>query len=91
MVAGHGLDDVGLPAVIVSPGPTALVPYAPPGTDARDDATEPLIHEHDVVLLSNHGATRLARRSRLPMAGWRVWSIARGSCSPRDGSGGSGR
>jgi L-fuculose-phosphate aldolase len=56
-VAGEAFDSPVLPEVVLGLGPIALVPYATPGTEGLADQLEPLVNEHDVFLLSNHGAT----------------------------------
>jgi L-fuculose-phosphate aldolase len=58
-VAGEPLDAPVLPEVIVGLGPIALVPYARPGTESLADACQSVLRGHDVLLLSNHGATTL--------------------------------
>jgi L-fuculose-phosphate aldolase len=56
-VAGETFESPVLPEVVRGLGPIALVPYATPGTEGLADRLEPLLSQHDVFLLSNHGAT----------------------------------
>ncbi|MFN2567895.1 MAG: class II aldolase/adducin family protein [Gemmatimonadaceae bacterium] len=56
-VCGEAFAESVLPEVVVALGPIALVPYATPGTETLADRIEPLLADHDVFLLSNHGAT----------------------------------
>lgn len=58
-VAGEMFESPVLPEVVLGLGPIALVPYATPGTESLADRLEPLLHGHDVFLLSNHGATTI--------------------------------
>lgn len=46
-----------LPELAVVVGPVALVPYARPGTPALADAMQPVVAQHEVFLLANHGVT----------------------------------
>jgi L-fuculose-phosphate aldolase len=55
-VAGVPLDADVLPETILLLGRVPLVPYAQPGTRALGDLVEPLVREHHVVILRNHGA-----------------------------------
>jgi hypothetical protein len=90
-VAGETFDAPLLPQVVLDLGPVALVSYATPGTEALADRLEAVGGGHDVFPSRTAAQRPSPRRSRLPTPGWRVWSIARGSCSPRDCSGGSVR
>jgi L-fuculose-phosphate aldolase len=55
-VAGQELDRDVLPELVALVGPVPLVPYATPGTPALGDLVEPLVTDHEALLLANHGA-----------------------------------
>jgi len=55
--AGRTLPANVLPELLVVVGPVAWVPYARPGTPALAAAMAPLLKEHEVFLLANHGVT----------------------------------
>jgi L-fuculose-phosphate aldolase len=59
-VAGMGLDRLVLPELVVLVGPVPLVPYGTPGTPELGDRVEPYLHQHDALLLANHGAVTMA-------------------------------
>ncbi len=54
--AGESIDPDVLPEVVLLLGDVPLVPYATPGTPALGDLIEPLVPDHHVALLANHGA-----------------------------------
>lgn len=58
-VAGETIPGNILAETIYHLGPVALVPYAESGTGAIADAIDPWLTDHDVLLLSNHGATTM--------------------------------
>ncbi|MGQ0765879.1 MAG: class II aldolase/adducin family protein [Gemmatimonadota bacterium] len=58
-VAGETIPGNILAETIYHLGPVALVPYAESGTGAIADAIDPFLADHDVLLLSNHGATTM--------------------------------
>ncbi|MDQ3998501.1 MAG: class II aldolase/adducin family protein [Gemmatimonadota bacterium] len=90
-VAGETFGAPVLPEVVLGLGPVALVPYATPGTEAVADRLEAVVGVTTSSCFRTTARRPSARRWRLPTTEWRVWSIARGSCSPRDCSGGSVR
>ncbi len=49
-----------LPELVVLVGPVPLVPYGTPGTPELGDRVEPYLHQHDALLLANHGAVTMA-------------------------------
>lgn len=55
-VAGETLPENVLPELVYSVGPVALVPFAPPGTQALADGFTPWLAGHDAWLMANHGA-----------------------------------
>ncbi len=55
-LAGESLPANLLPELEYSVGPVALVPYAPPGTDALAESFGPYLASHDAWLMANHGA-----------------------------------
>lgn len=58
-VIGRPLDEPLIAEAIVHVGPVALAPYATPGTEELPDSIEPFLHNHNALLLSNHGALTL--------------------------------
>jgi L-fuculose-phosphate aldolase len=48
-----------LPEVVAQIGPIPTAPYATPGTQELAEKAAPLLREHDVVLLAQHGAVTL--------------------------------
>lgn len=60
-VAGQGLNTFVLPELILLVGQVPLVPYGTPGTPELGDRVEPVIGQHDAVLLANHGAVTVGR------------------------------
>lgn len=53
--AGIPLESPLLAELVVSLGVVPLAPYGMPGTSALSQAIEPLIANHDAILLANHG------------------------------------
>jgi L-fuculose-phosphate aldolase len=53
--AGRALEAAVLPEVIVGVGKIPLAPYGTPGTWELCAGIEPLVHNHDAILLENHG------------------------------------
>lgn len=53
--AGRGLEEPVLPEVIVGLGKIPLAPYGTPGTWELCAGLEPLVENHDAILLENHG------------------------------------
>jgi L-fuculose-phosphate aldolase len=53
--AGRALEEAVLPEVIVCLGKIPLAPYGTPGTWELSAGLEPLVHNHDAILLENHG------------------------------------
>jgi L-fuculose-phosphate aldolase len=53
--AGLALDKPLLAEMVYSLGSIPLAPYAPPGTDALSTSLEPLIANHNAILMANHG------------------------------------
>jgi L-fuculose-phosphate aldolase len=53
--AGRALEEAVLPEVIVCLGRIPLAPYGTPGTWELCAGLEPLVHNHDAILLENHG------------------------------------
>ena len=43
-------------------------------TDEVPESVRPFVHDHNAVLLANHGALSRGRPSCLPLTGWRWWS-----------------
>lgn len=60
-VAGQGFNTFVLPELILLVGQVPLVPYGTPGTPELGDRVEPVIGQHDAVLLANHGAVTVGR------------------------------
>ncbi len=58
-VTGRPLNEPLIAEAIVHVGPVALAPYATPGTEELPDSIEPFIHNHNALLLANHGALTL--------------------------------
>lgn len=59
--AGKALDKPVLPEVMLMVGKIPLARYATPSTTEVPRSLEPLIMEHNVILLANHGALALGR------------------------------
>ena len=55
-VAHTPLDMYTMPEAIIALGSVPIAPYGCPSTEEIPDAVEPLLAEHDAVLLENHGA-----------------------------------
>lgn len=53
--AGRALEEAVLPEVIMDLGTIPLAPYGTPGTAELTDRLEPLVSNHDAILLENHG------------------------------------
>jgi L-fuculose-phosphate aldolase len=53
--AGRALEEPVLPEVIAGLGKIPLAPYGTPGTWEVCAGLEPLVHDHDAILLENHG------------------------------------
>jgi L-fuculose-phosphate aldolase len=58
--AGRGLEQAVLPEVIICVGNIPLAPYATPGTWELCANLEPLMPNHDAILLENHGVVTCA-------------------------------
>jgi len=54
-VAGRALEEAILPEVVISLGKVPLAPYGMPGTRELCAGLEPLVPNHDAILLENHG------------------------------------
>ncbi|MGI6344022.1 MAG: class II aldolase/adducin family protein [Bacillota bacterium] len=72
-VTGAPLDEPILAEAVVNLGAIALAPYATPSTDEVPRSIAPLVVDHDVVLLANHGALTLG--SDLTSAHFRMESL----------------
>jgi L-fuculose-phosphate aldolase len=59
--AGRTLDGDVLPELIAFVGPVALVPYGQTGTGELSERIEPLLADHEALLLANHGAVTMGR------------------------------
>ena len=59
--AGRALEDAVLPEVIMDLGTIPLAPYGTPGTTELSEGLQPLVADHDAVLLANHGAVTCGR------------------------------
>jgi L-fuculose-phosphate aldolase len=55
-IAGVPLDDYSLMEAVLTIGSVPVAPYATPSTAAVGDSVAPLLKNHDVILLKNHGA-----------------------------------
>jgi L-fuculose-phosphate aldolase len=53
--AGMALDKPILCELVIGLGQVPLARYGTPGTRELSDAIEPYVHEHDAVLMANHG------------------------------------
>lgn len=53
--AGRALEEAVLPEVVIDLGTIPLAPYGTPGTEDLCLGLEPLVPNHDAVLLENHG------------------------------------
>ncbi len=53
--AGRALEEPVLPEVLVGLGKVPLASYGTPGTWELCAGLEPLVHDHDAILLENHG------------------------------------
>lgn len=53
--AGLGMSECVLPEVIVGLGHVPIARYATPGTEELSRSLDPLIADHDAILLENHG------------------------------------
>lgn len=59
--AGMTLDGDVLPELIAFVGPVALVPYGQTGTGELSERIEPLLADHEALLLANHGAVTMGK------------------------------
>jgi len=59
--AGRALESAVLPEIVVSLGKIPLAPYGTPGTGELCASLEPLIPNHDAILLENHGVVTCGR------------------------------
>ena len=71
--AGQTLDGDVLPELIAFVGPVALVPYGQTGTGELSERIQPLIADHEALLLANHGAVTMGRT--LDDAAYRMESL----------------
>ncbi|MCL2697036.1 MAG: class II aldolase/adducin family protein [Oscillospiraceae bacterium] len=55
-VANRALDEYTMVEAIIAIGSVPVAPYATPSTSEVPDAVAPYLHEHDALLLRNHGA-----------------------------------
>lgn len=55
-IAHIPLDDYSMPEAIIFIGSVPIAPYGTPSTQEVPDSVLPLLGDHDVVLLENHGA-----------------------------------
>lgn len=55
-IANVPLDDYSMPEAIIFIGSVPIAPYGTPSTHEVPDSIEPLLPEHDAILLQNHGA-----------------------------------
>ena len=60
-LVGESIPDGVLAELMYTVGTVALAPYVQPGTDAVGRTLEPILLQHDVVLLAHHGAVALGR------------------------------
>ncbi len=60
-LVGESVPDGVLAELIFTVGTVALAPYVQPGTSAVGEVLEPILVQHDVVLLAHHGAVALGR------------------------------
>ncbi|MFZ2782080.1 MAG: class II aldolase/adducin family protein [Rectinemataceae bacterium] len=60
-VLGVALDKAYMPEHVVSLGAVPVAAYATPGTDEVPDSIAPFLHDHNAVLLSNHGVLTWGR------------------------------
>jgi L-fuculose-phosphate aldolase len=61
---GESIPDGVLAELMLTVGPVALAPYARPGTDELGKSIVPHLKDHDVILLSHHGAVAVGRTLR---------------------------
>ena len=59
--AGMALDKPLIAELVVSLGSIPLARYGTPGTHELTDALEPLVPQHDAILMANHGAVTYGR------------------------------
>ncbi len=59
--SGQALDNPVFPEVLVMLGIIPLAPYATPSTDEVPESIRPFVHEHNALLLANHGAVTYAQ------------------------------
>lgn len=60
-LAGVGMDTEWLPETVLTLGTIPTAPYALTGTREMFEAVEPLLPDHNAMLLSHHGALTLGR------------------------------
>jgi len=64
-VAGRALEEATLPPeVVIALGKVPLAPYGTPGTSELCAGLEPLVSEHDAILLENHGVVTCGKNLR---------------------------
>jgi len=94
-IAGLGWPGDLVPEAAVTLGPVAVAPFAVPGTAAVAASLAPFLPDHDVLLLSRHGALCLGatvteaidRMETLErVARMAALATALGRCEPLDGS-----
>jgi L-fuculose-phosphate aldolase len=64
-VVGRALEEAILPEVVIALGKVPLAPYGTPGTWELSAALEPLVSEHDAILLENHGVVTCGKNLRI--------------------------
>jgi len=65
-VAGRALEEATLPPeVVIALGKVPLAPYGTPGTSELCAGLEPLVSEHDAILLENHGVVTCGKSLRI--------------------------
>jgi L-fuculose-phosphate aldolase len=53
--AGMALDKALVSEIVIALGEVPLAEYATPGTPELVDSLEPLVHDHNAILMANHG------------------------------------
>lgn len=53
--AGIALDQALVSEIVIALGEVPLAEYATPGTQELVDSLEPLVHDHNAILMANHG------------------------------------
>lgn len=60
-VAHIPLDSYTMPEAIIALGSVPIAPYGCPSTDEVPESIAPFLHEHDAILLENHGAITVGK------------------------------